>query len=887
MERASSPPRRAHTADPRLSPPTSPPRSHTHSSKPSLSRPAGFAISPKTPRRILIPTTRSWPPPHLKVSGRSNSRHSRRHTSLDLTSPNSAPPAVPEHAWLNHLAKLDIEIVETGVELIGYQTFLVEQWLVDRSKIVRTVTIFTGSPKDRISVSVLGPAPNVSEEAAEALFQKTLLEFRRDSARPKETEHGVIMTTSLGSFRSDLNIVHVPTGEALPVLDDLFVNINLGRLGASGRIALSLDEPSLSSKEKFLQMYGIPETSGTLGNRAAFTSTMLELVRAVQSALSIFGLYSLAADERDGLVCNSTVEGMQKWVDMMGPTLQLEPMERILDPPAVAALLGTVAALKVKLSAFASPQLPKDPFLDPAAFLHAIPTSRREQQLALTADRPQDHRFVTPEMLKRINQAYLKTRTVEPYKVHRVLKSKFDDLTNAASSSINMGLRSAATSDAGSIHHSSPPATISSINGISPSARLEGLADAEIRDIKTLSSIATNHLHKSDIAPSLRDIWLGRPGYHRQAREAEASARMAASSSLSAKYPLGLGGFWDDMEDNSYASAIWRGTGAKVQRKGQALAHGLAGLAGMDGISRRLRHGGDGHLESDSSKHPSLLPSVVITSDKSPVGSDGEDRDIPHQHGYPSAASSYRSPASSVTNLSDYDRGIRRFNNTAAPLDVLSLRAIGVTHSDPTTFTLARARENHAALLLPGADNVRAANTSVESVASPLSDALGAAAAGGALSAAFQFPGPHGTPDGKIHQRWKRQFAGAEFKDDMAVVSEAIGEEGEYDSPEDCHVEGKKLSRRRTISNLQDYEGLPILDKEYLEIDVDIAYQYLSLREKEADMRNAAAILEVSSHPTIMLILLQQFVRTDHDQVLERVQTPPQAISATPPDCSS
>lgn len=49
------------------------------------------------------------------------------------------------------------------------------------------------------------------------------------------------MVTSLANFRSDLNIVHIPNGDVLAVKDDLYVNINLQRLGAGGRSGLNLD----------------------------------------------------------------------------------------------------------------------------------------------------------------------------------------------------------------------------------------------------------------------------------------------------------------------------------------------------------------------------------------------------------------------------------------------------------------------------------------------------------------------------------------------------------------------------------------------------------------------------------------------------------------------
>ena len=60
---------------------------------------------------------------------------------------------------------------------------------------------------------------------------------------PLQTEKGVLMITSLANFRSDLNIVHIPGGNVLDVRDDLFVNINLLRMGCSGRSGLNLDKP--------------------------------------------------------------------------------------------------------------------------------------------------------------------------------------------------------------------------------------------------------------------------------------------------------------------------------------------------------------------------------------------------------------------------------------------------------------------------------------------------------------------------------------------------------------------------------------------------------------------------------------------------------------------
>ena len=59
----------------------------------------------------------------------------------------------------------------------------------------------------------------------------------------RKTALGTIMITSLANFRSDLNIVKIPNGKYLDYRERLFVNINLLRLGCSGRTALNLDEP--------------------------------------------------------------------------------------------------------------------------------------------------------------------------------------------------------------------------------------------------------------------------------------------------------------------------------------------------------------------------------------------------------------------------------------------------------------------------------------------------------------------------------------------------------------------------------------------------------------------------------------------------------------------
>jgi hypothetical protein len=52
---------------------------------------------------------------------------------------------------------------------------------------------------------------------------------------------------------------------------------------------------------------------------------VLELVRSVQSGLGLYGMFDLSAEERNGLLCDITVEGIQKWITEVGePLLELE-----------------------------------------------------------------------------------------------------------------------------------------------------------------------------------------------------------------------------------------------------------------------------------------------------------------------------------------------------------------------------------------------------------------------------------------------------------------------------------------------------------------------------------------------------------------------------------
>lgn len=77
-------------------------------------------------------------------------------------------------------------------------------------------------------------------------------------------------------------------------------------------------------------MYNFPDKvrSGDL-----FNATVLGLVKAVQASLTIFGMFDLNY-ERNGLLCDATVDGIQKWIAEIGePHIHVEvggPTSRLL-----------------------------------------------------------------------------------------------------------------------------------------------------------------------------------------------------------------------------------------------------------------------------------------------------------------------------------------------------------------------------------------------------------------------------------------------------------------------------------------------------------------------------------------------------------------------------
>ncbi|KAG9127592.1 hypothetical protein FRC07_011910 [Ceratobasidium sp. 392] len=391
------------------------PHSPIFADSPVLARPYNpVVLKPETPRHLLIPQfDKPWARLAESRSGAKVKHHklirhhkSRSHELLSATLP------APEHHHASLFAKF--RVLQDNRKLTGFQCHAVEKWLVERDPAnhpLTTITALTSDENDVINVAVL--APTAEEELQEAIYR-----LKRTGARPYETKDGIIMLTSLNSFRGDLNLILIPDGDWDAHRCQLFTNINLARMGCAGRSAPSLDPAPPSTQDKFLALYSIPASVPAL---VGFNNVVLEFVRLVQAALVIFGIFPFEAD-RDGLLCDLTVKGMQRWVNGIGePYFRLEPMEAVLEPGAVAAMLSLVATFRWRMYALGASAIPKDPFYDPESALAALVAFQKSQS------HPVSIPYLSLPLLREINSAHTKAVKAEPYKVHKAIMHRPED----------------------------------------------------------------------------------------------------------------------------------------------------------------------------------------------------------------------------------------------------------------------------------------------------------------------------------------------------------------------------------------------------------------------------------------------------------------------------
>ena len=104
-----------------------------------------------------------------------------------------------------------------------------------------------------------------------------------------------------------------------------------------------LTHASDTTKDRFMSTYHIPG-KGKGRTAACFNATVLELVKLIQAGLAMFDLFDISPEERNGLLCDVTCEGIRRWVTEVGePCMRIEvsaPLRRTSHEPTNSAANG-------------------------------------------------------------------------------------------------------------------------------------------------------------------------------------------------------------------------------------------------------------------------------------------------------------------------------------------------------------------------------------------------------------------------------------------------------------------------------------------------------------------------------------------------------------------
>lgn len=231
-------------------------------------------------------------------------------------------------------------------------------------------------------------------------------------ARRKETPLGILMITNLSGFPSSLTVIPVPDGDLRKHRLDFFVNENLKRMGCSGRVGLTLAQPSNATIAKFHQLY---RTS----DKVSIYTAVIELVKLCQSALNLFD--KLDVEYVDGLLCDITEKAINDWwLDIGAEFYNIEPHDGILGPTTVSALLGLLMGARNRLSAVNAP-VPKDPF-EAEGMKRGISHFQKNHRLERT-------RRLDRHTLDKLHKNSAKAANAEGWSVPRAVKSTVAELS--------------------------------------------------------------------------------------------------------------------------------------------------------------------------------------------------------------------------------------------------------------------------------------------------------------------------------------------------------------------------------------------------------------------------------------------------------------------------
>ncbi|KAK2806761.1 hypothetical protein FQN49_008796, partial [Arthroderma sp. PD_2] len=294
--------------------------------------------------------------------------------------------------------------VSRRLTLSGYQVYIVEQWACSRVHPTFVINTYTGDKSHTVVVGVLSvPVDEGKWTERLKVYFNAMAQFH---ARKQETSLGTVMVTNLSTFPSMLTAIPVPDGDVKLHRDDFIVNENLKRLGCSGRAGLTVRPPAADTEAKFHQLYQTCD-------RIQFYTSVQELVRLCQLALVMFD--KLAPEYADGLLCDVTERAINDWWIEVGTDLfNIEPVDGILGPTTVSAILGTFMGARNRLHTSGAP-VSKDPF-DIHGFEKGVGSFQKAQGLVKT-------RRLDPQTLEKLHRVTAKAASGEGWGVQRAVKS--------------------------------------------------------------------------------------------------------------------------------------------------------------------------------------------------------------------------------------------------------------------------------------------------------------------------------------------------------------------------------------------------------------------------------------------------------------------------------
>ncbi|MCJ1452071.1 hypothetical protein MMC28_002412 [Mycoblastus sanguinarius] len=338
-------------------------------------------------------------------------RHGKNHDGHSTSPPAHQRLVFTDPAAFRYLEEdPSTTVLERMRRLNGYELYIVEQWACSRVHPTFVITTYTGLEQHSVVVGVLSVPTD--EDAWSPRLRVYLKAITKYHARKKETPLGILMVTNLSGFPSALTVIAVPDGDLKKHREDFIVNEDMKRLGCSGRAGLKLSPPIGATQSKFSQLY---HTS----DHIPLYNAVIELVKLCQVALVIFG--KLPPEYADGLLCDVTEQAINDWwTDLGSEYFNIDPIDGILGPTTVAALLGMLMGARNRLNAFGAP-VAKDVF-DIANTKRAIAYFQKSQKL-------ERNRRLDRQTLDKLHRVTAKAASGEGWTVPRAVKSTVAELS--------------------------------------------------------------------------------------------------------------------------------------------------------------------------------------------------------------------------------------------------------------------------------------------------------------------------------------------------------------------------------------------------------------------------------------------------------------------------